>query len=273
MIYSHDIPNGGNLYFGKTAKLKREIENVSAEVFENNYFNEIVTPFFSYHQLEALKDKELIKLRDIKNRDMALRGDSSIDVIRLVLKRLKSNSKKWFYIQPVFRYPSVEINQIGCEIIDGNLDETIKLNKLLMDKLSLSPILQISNIKIVKLVKKLTDISDEDLKKENLEVFSKIDWLKKLSYIHKKEDLEKLSIYPEVIKNELQKIKELISKLDIDVVISPLFYADFNYYNGIFYRFFTDNTLLSMGGEYEVNNIKITGFSIYTDNVIEIKGQ
>jgi histidyl-tRNA synthetase len=93
MIYSHDIPNGGNLYFGKTAKLKREIENVSAEVFENNFFDEIVTPFFSYHQLEALKDKELIKLRDPQNRDMALRGDSSIDVIRLVLKRLKSDSK------------------------------------------------------------------------------------------------------------------------------------------------------------------------------------
>ena len=273
MIYSHDIPNGANLYFGKTAKLKREIENVSAEVFENNYFEEISTPFFSYHQLEALKDKELIKIKDPQNRDMALRGDSSIDVIRLVLKRLKSNSKKWFYIQPVFRYPSVEINQIGCEIIEGNLSEAIKLNKLLMDKFSLNPILQISNIKIVKLIKQLTNISDEDLKKENLEIFSQIDWLKKLSYIHTKKDLDDLSIYPEEIKIELNKIKELIQTLDIEVVIAPLFYADFNYYNGIFYRFFIKNTLLSMGGEYEVNNIKITGFSIYTDNVIEIKGR
>ena len=271
MIYSHDIPKGGKLYFGNTAKLKREIEAVSAEVFENNEFDEIVTPYFSYHQLEALNSKDLIKLRDTDNRNLALRGDSSIDIIRLVLKRLKSSSKKWFYIQPVFRYPSVEINQIGAEIIDGNLDEAIKLNKLLMDKIGLTPTIQISNIKIVELVKKLTNIDDEKLKKENLESFSKIEWLKKLSYIHSKEDLEDLSIYPEEIKNELKRIKNLIENLDFEIVLSPLFYAEFNYYNGIFYRMFINNSLLSMGGEYEFQNLKAVGFSLYTDNIIENK--
>ena len=271
MIYSHDIPKGGKLYFGKSAKLKREIEAVSAEVFENNEFNEIVTPYFSYHQLEALKSKDLIKLNDTQNRDLTLRGDSSIDVIRPVIKRLKSNSKKWFYIQPVFRYPSVEINQIGAEILEGDLSEAMKLNKLLMDKLTITPTIQISNIKILEIVKKLTNLSDEDFKKEKLESFSKIDWLKKLAYIHSKEDLEELSIYPDEIQNELLKIKNLITKLDFNVVISPLFYAEFNYYDGLFYRFFINNTLLSMGGEYETNNLKAVGFSLYTDNIIENK--
>jgi histidyl-tRNA synthetase len=271
MIYSHDIPKGGKLYFGKSAKLKREIEAVSAEVFENNEFDEIVTPYFSYHQLEALKSKDLIKLNDIQNRDLTLRGDSSIDVIRLVIKRLKSNSKKWFYIQPVFRYPSIEINQIGAEILEGDLSEAIILNKLLMDKLSLTPTIQISNIKIIKLVKQLTNITEEELKKENLNAFSKIDWLKKLSYIHSKEDLEDLSIYPDEIKNELLKIKNLINKINFDIVIAPLFYAEFNYYDGIFYRFFINNSLLSMGGEYEINKIRAVGFSLYTDNIIESK--
>jgi histidyl-tRNA synthetase len=269
MIYSHDIPKGAKLYFGKSAKLKREIEAVSSEVFENNEFDEIVTPYFSYHQLEALKSKDLIKLSDTKNRDLTLRGDSSIDIIRLVSKRLKSNSKKWFYIQPVFRYPSIEINQIGAEIIEGKLDEAIKLNKLLMDKMNLTPTIQISNIKIVKLIQKLTNITQEDLKKENIEKFSQIDWLKKLSYIHSKDDLKDLTIYPEEIKEELIRIKNLIDKLDFEVVIAPLFYAEFNYYNGIFYRFFLNNDLLSMGGEYKFNNLKAVGFSIYTDNVIE----
>jgi len=271
MIYSHDIPKGGKLYFGKTAKLKREIEVVSAEVFENNDFDEIVTPYFSYHQLEALNSNSLIKLNDTKNRDLTLRGDSSIDVIRLVIKRLKSNSKKWFYIQPVFRYPSIEINQIGAEILEGDLSEALKLNKLLMDKLSLNPTIQISNIKIVQLVKKLTNLTDEELKKENLEAFSKTPWLKKLSYIHSKKDLEDLSIYPEEIKNELLNIKNLIDNLEFDVVIAPLFYAEFNYYNGVFYRLFINNSLLSMGGEYTFQAQKAVGFSLYTDNIIENK--
>ncbi len=271
MIYSHDIPKGGKLYFGKSAKLKREIEAVSAEVFENNEFDEIVTPYFSYHQLEALNSKDLIKLSDTQNRDLTLRGDSSIDVIRLVSKRLKSNSKKWFYIQPVFRYPSIEINQIGAEILEGSLDEAIKLNKLLMDKLTLNPTIQISNIKIVKLVKELTNITDEELKKEKLESFSKIDWLKKLAYIHKKEDLEDLTIYPDEIQAELLKIKKVIQNLEFDVVIAPLFYAEFNYYDGVFYRFFINNTLLSMGGEYTFDSLNAVGFSLYTDNIIENK--
>ena len=271
MIYSHDIPKGGKLYFGNSAKLKREIEAVSAEVFENNEFDEIVTPYFSYHQLEALNSKDLIKLSDTQNRDLTLRGDSSIDVIRLVSKRLKSNSKKWFYIQPVFRYPSIEINQIGAEILEGSLDEAIKLNKLLMDKLTLNPTIQISNIKIVKLVKELTNITDEELKKEKLESFSKIDWLKKLAYIHKKEDLEDLTIYPDEIQAELLKIKKVIQNLEFDVVIAPLFYAEFNYYDGVFYRFFIHNTLLSMGGEYTFDSLNAVGFSLYTDNIIENK--
>ena len=212
MIFAHDIPDGAKLYFGKKAKIKREIEKVASDVFEAEEFEEIVTPFFSYHQLVALDERELVRFSDEKNRSLALRGDSSIDVIRLVIKRLKSEAKKWFYIQPVFRYPSIEINQIGAEIIEGDLDEAIKLNKLLMDKMNLTPTIQISNIKIVKLIQKLTNITQEDLKKENIEKFSQIDWLKKLSYIHSKEDLEDLSIYPEEIKEELVRIKNLIER-------------------------------------------------------------
>ncbi|NPA55627.1 MAG: ATP phosphoribosyltransferase regulatory subunit [Epsilonproteobacteria bacterium] len=267
MIYSHDIPSETKLYFGKRAKLKREIEAVSAEVFENNEFDEIVTPYFSYHQQEALDNVQLIKLNDPYNKDLTLRGDSSVDVIRLIIKRLKSNSKKWFYIQPVFRYPTKEINQIGAEILEGVLYEAIKLNKLLMDKFNIKPIIQISNIKIIHILEKM-GISTEDLQKGHLENFAKIDWLKQMSYIHSLQDLQDLSIYPEEIRVELLKIKDIIQNLDFDVVIAPLFYANFNYYDGIFYRFFINNVLLSMGGEYEIEGIRAVGFSIYTDNVI-----
>jgi len=270
MIYSHEIPKGANFYFSKTAKLKREIEAIASEVFENEEYEEISTPFFSYHQQEALSNKELIKIQDKENRELSLRADSSIDVIRLVIKRLKSNSKKWFYIQPVFRYPSNEINQIGMEYLEANLSEAIRVNRLILDKIDIKYTLQISNINIVKLVEKLTDIDIEDIKKTNIEKLSKIDWVNKLLYIHTKDDLKDLTPYPQEIQTELQKIKQLANKFD-DVVISPLFFADFNYYDGLFFRIINKNELLSMGGEYEVENQEAVGFSIYTDSLIELK--
>ncbi len=270
MIYSHEIPKGAKLYFSKTAKLKREIESVASEVFENEEYEEICTPFLSYHQKEALPNKELIKINDKENRDLSLRADSSIDVIRLIIKRLKSNSKKWFYIQPVFRYPSNEINQIGMEYLEANLSEAIRVNKLILDKVDIKYTIQISNIKIIKLVEKLTNFDIEDIKKTNIEKLSQIEWVKKLLYIHTKKDLEDLSPYPKEIKEELLKIKTLTEKFD-NLIISPLFFADFNYYEGLFFRILNGNELLSMGGNYKVENQEAVGFSIYTDSIIELK--
>jgi len=47
MVYEHEIPSGSKLYFGESAKIKREIEFVSAELLDNLGFEEIVTPLFS----------------------------------------------------------------------------------------------------------------------------------------------------------------------------------------------------------------------------------
>lgn len=270
MIYEHDIPKGGKLYFGKSAKIKREIEAVASEVFENNAFDEIVTPFFSYHQREALDERELIRFSDQNNRVMALRGDSSIDVTRLVLKRLRSNSKRWFYIQPVFRYPSSERHQIGAEVLEGSLEEAITLNRLILDKLEIKPVLQISNIRIVHLVSTLLNVSLSTLKKGKLEELCEVEWVSKLAYVHTKEDLNDLSGYPESIVRELEKLKEAAAPFE-DALIAPLFFANFNYYDGIFYRFIKGNELLSMGGSYEVEQKTAVGFSIYTDKLIDLK--
>ena len=46
MIEEHEIPKGSRLYFGKSAKLKREIEAVASELLDSSGFEEIVTPFW-----------------------------------------------------------------------------------------------------------------------------------------------------------------------------------------------------------------------------------
>ena len=45
-VYEHEIPNGSKLYFAKSAKLKRKIEQKASEILEDEGFSEIVTPFF-----------------------------------------------------------------------------------------------------------------------------------------------------------------------------------------------------------------------------------
>ena len=87
MILEHEIPNGSKLYFGKAAKVKREIEKVASEILDTNGFEEIVTPIFSYHQHQSIADeKELIRVNDVKNNNMSLRADSTIDVVILIIK-------------------------------------------------------------------------------------------------------------------------------------------------------------------------------------------
>ena len=94
MILEHEIPNGTKLYFGQSAKVKRRIENIASEILYDNGYEEIVTPLFSYHQhLSIADDKELIRVNDAKNNTLSLRADSTVDVVRIISKRLGRNTK------------------------------------------------------------------------------------------------------------------------------------------------------------------------------------
>jgi histidyl-tRNA synthetase len=75
MIYEHEIPTGSKLYFGESAKLKRKLENVASELFYDAGFEEIVTPFFSYHQHQSIDEKELLRFSDEQNHIVSLRAE------------------------------------------------------------------------------------------------------------------------------------------------------------------------------------------------------
>ena len=186
MILEHEIPNGTKLYFGESAKIKRKIENVASTILDENGFQEIVTPIFSYHQhLSIANEKELIRVNDIQNNSLSLRADSTIDVVRIIEKRLGSNTeqKKWFYIQPVFRYPTEEQYQVGVEFMgEKKLSSVMSLTMKIFERLELKPLVQISNIKIPKiLVSMFDELTLEDFRHINIEKFLnlKIDWVEK----------------------------------------------------------------------------------------------
>ncbi len=276
MIYEHEIPSGSKLYFGKSAKLKREIENVVSDILSKEGYEEIVTPFFSYHQHNNLEEKKLIRFSNETNHILSLRADSTMDVVRLITKRLgrSTTHKKWFYIQPIFRYPSNEFYQIGVERIgDIDLKELILNIENIMKKLSLTPILQISNINIPKIISKNYDIDIEIFKTAHLEriLTSPIKWLHKLAFLQKREQIEEIiKEVPAEIKKEILKMAELSENISCkNIVFAPLYYSEMTYYDDLFFRFFTNNKTLGKGGIYKSEGIHSSGFALYTDNIIE----
>jgi len=278
MIFEHEIPNGSKLYFGNSAKVKRSIENIASDILDKNGFEEIVTPIFSYHQhLSVADDKELIRLNDAKNHSISLRGDSTIDVVRIIEKRLGRNTtqKKWFYIQPVFRYPTEEQYQIGAEFIgEKNLSSVLNIAVDIFDKLKLKPLIQISNIKIPELLVEMFDeLSIEDFIHINIEKFLnlKVKWLEKLIYLQDLKQVDEvIAIAPASIGDELKKMKDLALEISYDnSVLAPIYYAKMLYYDELFFRVIENNEVYARGGRYKNSKLTSVGFAIYTDTLCE----
>lgn len=278
MILEHEIPNGSKLYFGNSAKVKRKIESIASAILDANGFEEIVTPVFSYHQHLSIADKKrLIKVNDQKNNPISLRADSTIDVVRIIEKRLGRNTqhRKWFYIQPVFTYPTLEQNQIGAEYMgEKKLSSVMKIATEILQKLEVEPLVQISNIRIPKLLVEMFDeLSLDDFRHTNIDKFLNlgIDWLKKLVYLQYTHQIDELlEEVPESIKIELIKMKELaLEATSKNTVIAPMYYAQMLYYDEVFFRMIDKNEVYARGGRYTSSDINSVGFAIYTDALCE----
>lgn len=277
MVYEHEIPSGSKLYFGESAKIKREIEFVSAEMLENFGFEEIVTPLFSYHQSECFDNtKSLVRLNDAENHEVTLRADSTIDAVRIVTKRLgrSMQSKKWFYIQPTVTFPTQEQYQIGAEVIDGSFEEIAKTTTMLLKELEAAPVMQIANISIPHLLNEKYGVSLEVLKSMHIEQIMNIElpWVAQLVQMNSVDDLSDLSAFPKDIQVELEKISDAAKNIEYaHIVISPLYYAKMRYYDSLTFRMFEGNSLLAMGGIYNIDGVEAAGFALYTDECIRNK--
>ena len=277
MIFEHEIPSGSRLYFGQSAKIKREIENIASETLYGLGFEEIVTPLFSYHQHECFDDqKPLVRLNDEENHEVTLRADSTADVVRIVTKRLgrSTESKKWFYIQPTVTFPTKEQYQIGAEVIDGTFEKIAETTTKLLAQIGAEPVMQIANIRIPHLLNEKYGLSLDVLKSMNIEQIMAADlpWIEQLVRINSVNDLNDLSVFPDDIKAELEKIKEATQKVAYsNMVISPLYYAKMRYYDSLTFRMFENNSLLAMGGIYTIDGVEAAGFALYTDECISKK--
>ncbi|KAB7889703.1 ATP phosphoribosyltransferase regulatory subunit [Poseidonibacter ostreae] len=278
MVFEHEIPKGSRLYFGKAAKAKRALENKVCQILENKDFEEIITPNFSYSQHQSIEnEKKLIKFSDEKNEQVSLRADSTLDVVRIISKRLgrTTKHKKWFYVQPVFTYPSTEEYQIGCEWIGhDNIADIMNLTTDILKALNVEPILQISNINIPKLVAVELNIDIELFKNGEIASLFKLkcNWLNKLIKVKSIEDLEEvISLVPTSIKEELKKLLNRAKEVNYtNSIIAPLYYGSLKYYDGIYYRVISDNLTICKGGMYSSEGSCSLGFALYTDSLLKI---
>jgi histidyl-tRNA synthetase len=280
MIFEHEIPQGSRLYFGKTAKAKRELENKVSNIFIQNNFEEIVTPNFSFTQHQSVNDSTtLINTFDQDNTNLNLRADSTLDVVRIITKRLGRTTahKKWFYIQPVFTYPSNEYYQMGCECIDhDNINDIIDITTQVITALNIDPVLQISNINIPRLLTKHLNIDENIFKNGEVAQLYKlnINWLTQLLEVIHLKDLQNIITNNDIPKEILEELKVLEKTIQntqySNIVVAPLYYALLPYYDGIYYRVIKENLTIAKGGSYHSEGINSLGFALYTDNLLKV---
>lgn len=271
-VFAHEIPSGSRLYFGKSAALKRRIENSASELLDDAGFSEIVTPFFSYHQRLWVEPERLLRLSDMQNAELSLRSDSTVDVVRIALRRLKEQGK-YYYIQPVFRYPSHEIYQIGAESIGANeLSLHLNLAITLFDALGFSgATLQLSHIGIPLTICELLGVDVDIFKDGRVEdiLALNVPWLNQLLRVKDADELDAIALPDEVAKPAKALVDLARASKFKSVRIEPLYYSRMRYYEGLFFRLLEANALLASGGEYEIDGMACSGFAVYSDAVIE----
>ena len=271
--FDHEIPNGSRLYFGKSAQLKRELENKASEILVKNGFSEILTPYFSYHQHLSVAPQKLLKLSDPTNHELALRADSTVDVVRIVRKRLKDDKlKRLFYVQPTFKYPSDEFYQIGAELIgEKNLPLAIKIAQEFFKEFDLMPALQLSNIEIPKRICEILNLPLEIFEKGKIETLleQNLPWLDATARATSLKDVQALRTQ---VPEELKPCLDEILNLGVDyerICVSLLYYSKMRYYDALFFRFLDAGAVYCNGGNYEIDGLKSSGFALLVDALIE----
>ena len=271
--FDHEIPNGSRLYFGKSAQLKRELENKASEILVKNGFSEILTPYFSYHQHLSVAPQKLLKLSDPTNHELALRADSTVDVVRIVRKRLKDDKlRRLFYVQPTFKYPSDEFYQIGAELIgEKNLPLAIKIAQEFFKEFDLVPALQLSNIEIPKKICEILNLPLEIFEKGKIETLleQNLPWLDATARATSLKDVQALRT--QVPEELVPCLDEILSRgVDYErICVSLLYYSKMRYYDALFFRFLDAGAVYCNGGNYEIDGLKSSGFALLVDALIE----
>jgi len=144
--YDFITPEGTRDLLFEECTARREIEGKLMELFRENGYSEVITPFVEFYDVfESAKChipvENMYKLTDSKGRIMVIRPDSTLPIIRLAETRLKDEPRplRLCYNQTIYRVNPKEagrddeIAQCGIEKIGGDVggveedDESLSL--------------------------------------------------------------------------------------------------------------------------------------------------
>lgn len=271
MVYAHEIPSGARLYFGATAKLKRTIEHYASQILAEQGFEEIVTPYFSHAEHQQKGARGLISFSGEGNQPLALRADSSLDVARLITKRLgrTTDHTRWFYIQPIFHYPAHELYQIGAEILEEiDLAEVVQSALAIVRHFGIEPVVQFSDPRLTAAIAKAASIDAEVLMEGRLEKLGALSaWMEGMIWQSSPEAIDAL-VAPEEVMAIVRPLTALAKRCGGRV--EALAHASMAYYDGPFFRLICGNQTLAMGGQYRVDTAPAAGFALYVDAMLHL---
>ena len=265
-------------------KIWQYIEKNIKEICDSYNIKEIRTPVFEATELYArgvgdetdIVNKEMYTFLDKGNRSITLRPELTAGVVRAYIEnglssKIISPIKLW-YTGNMYRYEKMqkgryrEFNQFGVEIFgsDSYLAdiETIKISSELLRRLNLldKVILSINSIGCEncrnEYIKKLKEFVKPYLDQmcDTCKVRYNKNPLRMLDC--KEQNCAKILKYAPVItdclcedcKNDFEKLKDGLNKLDIKYIIDPGIVRGLDYYNKTVYEYVSKDLELAVGG-------------------------
>ncbi|MCL2018364.1 MAG: ATP phosphoribosyltransferase regulatory subunit [Oscillospiraceae bacterium] len=288
-------PEGTRDLLFDECKARREIETELMELFKDEGYSEVITPFLEFIDVfGGFSQESMYKLTDSRGRLMVIRPDSTQPIIRLAETRLKDLPRplKLCYNQTIYRANPKEsgrddeIAQSGIEIIGGDLQkcdkEAVTLAALTLKRLSDDYRFEIGDCSFFNLLANEAGIDEEraeeirplvetknfpELKKfvgDNMlaelpRLFGDAGVFEEARRIFRTEALKSALERLEGVYNDLCKLG-LGEKITVDLGLTN----KRGYYTGILFNGYTagyGKPLLS-GGRYLINNTQGIGFAV-----------
>ncbi len=298
-------PRGTFDLFGEEVELFNIIcENLKkiSKVFN---FKEIITPIFEHKELfvrnigssSDIVTKEFYDFKDKSNRDLVLRPENTVGVIRSVVenKILSTNPLpiKLFYLGPMFRYERPQkgrtrqffqfgVEYIGIKNVYQQVEMILMSNEILKSFGILKYEIKINYIGdfetrtkwinelkkyFLKYKKELTQDSINRLDKNPLRILDdKVDGEKE--FVKKAPKVK--DFFNDNEKKEFNDIQEVLKSLNINFKIDETLVRGLDYYSGLVFEFvstsnqLTGQSTLIGGGKYQ-NLIKEMGLNVNHD--------
>lgn len=313
----YNKPRGTQDIYGSSSKRLEYFTSIIKKVTQKYKYDQIITPTFENSDLyirsigedSDIVQKEFYTFKDKSERNLALRPEGTVGVIRAVLENNLINSQninnniKLYYLSNFFRYERPqkgryrEFFQFGLESISSHkylsAIEVLKINKEILDILDIKYIIKInyigSSLQRKKWMEKLQYFFEQN--KENLEPhsISRIS-TNPLRILDDKLENNKtfMKLAPSIDeflsfedKDYIKNIKQDLVNFNIDFTWDHNLIRGLDYYNGVVFEILDkESNLTLVGGGYysdlvsELSDNKIEancfGSGMGIDRVLEI---